>query len=413
MKISPARKAAFNILLRIDRDRAYSSVLLPAYEANLSDADRGLCHEIVLGALRRQMLLDRYIDILAKNKKIDREVRVILRLSLYQMIFLDRVPSHAAVNDAVSLAVSAKKSSAKGFVNALLRNFERERPALAFADEAERISVETSHPMWLLRRWEKEFGPEVAVAIAEADNQPPDASFRATAKSEDADLSKLLKDELRALADSGEIYVQDKGSQMIADAVALKSGERFLDVCAAPGSKITLVATHVPSSSSLLVGGDLHLNRVRFLKESAARQGVDWIQALQYDAARPLPFAEESFDAVLVDAPCSGTGTIRHNPEIRYFLDESSPATLASKQLAILSEASKLIGRGGRLIYSTCSLEREENEEVCERFLGANPDMCKTEPGIPSAFLTSEGFGRTFPQRDGMDGFFIASFAKN
>lgn len=412
MKISPARISAFEILLRIEKDRAYSSVLLPAYEAKLSDADRGLCHEIVLGALRRQMLLDRYIDTLSKGKRLDREIRVILRLSLYQMMFLERVPSHAIVNDAVNLALKAKKTSAKSFVNALLRAFERERPELEYTDEWERISIETSHPIWILKKWENAFGRETAIAIARTDNEAPEDFFRATAKSSVENLGDLSKEELRSLAESGEVYFQDKGSQMIADAVALRPGEKFLDVCSAPGSKITLIASKEELGTNLLVGGDIHLKRVQFLRDNAARQGAANVRVVQYDASDSLPFSEGAFDAVLVDAPCTGTGTIRHNPEIRYFLEESSAGELAEKQLNILSEASKVIGKGGRLIYSTCSLEREENEGVCERFLAEHPEISRTDPAVPGKVLTAGGFGRTFPNRDEMDGFFVASFEK-
>lgn len=412
MKISPARVSAFEILLRIERDRAYSSVLLPAFEAKLPEVDRGLCHEIVLGTLRRQMMLDRNIDALARGKNLDEEIRVILRLSLYQIGFLERVPSHAVVNDAVNLAMKAKKSSAKAFVNAILRSFERERPMLHYADDFERLAVETSHPIWLLRRWEREFGAETAFKIARADNEPPEDSFRRTAKSSGEDLGTLTKEELRSLSESGEIYFQDKGSQMVADAVALKKGESFLDVCSAPGSKITRIASNKEVAENLLVGGDFHFKRARLLRENAKRQGATGIDVVQYDGESALPFAEGSFDAVLVDAPCSGTGTIRHNPEIRYFLTEKDIVPLARKQLKILSEASKVVRDGGRLVYSTCSLEKEEDEGVCASFLEAHPRFVKTMPSVPVDVLTEHGFGRTFPHLDGTDGFFIASFEK-
>ncbi|MEP6903516.1 MAG: methyltransferase domain-containing protein, partial [Actinomycetota bacterium] len=218
---------------------------------------------------------------------------------------------------------------------------------------------------------------------------------------------------LRELAENGKIYFQDEGSQMVGNTVELNEGEKFLEVCAAPGSKTTQISSkfQIPNSR-FLVAGDLYFQRVKILQANCRKQGVDFVNVLQYDAENALPFADESFDVVLLDAPCSGTGTIRHNPEIRYFLEQKDFAELAAKQLKILSNASKLIKRGGRLIYSTCSLEKEENEAVSEKFLVEDTDFQLIKPNLPEKFLTAEGFARTFPQNDKMDGFFIAVFEK-
>jgi len=178
MKISPARIAAFDILLRVENDRAFSSVLLPAFEEGLSPADRGLCHELVLGTLRRQIYLDKVIDTLSDGKRLDVAVRIAIRLGLYQLLFLDRVPDHSAVNESVNLIQRAKKTSAKGFVNAILRRAVRELPALNYADDLERLSAETSHPRWLLEKWTAEFGWEETALIANANNQVPAQAFR-------------------------------------------------------------------------------------------------------------------------------------------------------------------------------------------------------------------------------------------
>ena len=411
MKISPARVAAFEALLRILEDRAFSSIVLPAVEESLEGPDRGLCHEIVLGTLRNELLLGSYIRSLTKGKKLDSEVRVILLSAAYQILFLDRIPHHAVVNDAVNLAVRAKKSSARGLVNAVLRSFSRERPSLEFQDELDRLSVETSHPRWLLERWILQFGSEGAAQLAIADNEQPKVSVRGTAKNPEPTAAQRSGD-LRALADAGQIYLQDEGSQLIASAVRFEPGDRVLDVCAAPGSKATMMAVGHIDDGTMIVAGDLHDARVRQLKASAALQGAESVSVVRYDAVRALPFADGSFDAVLVDAPCSGTGTIRHNPEIRYFLEPTDFADLADKQLAILENASKLVRSGGTLVYSTCSLENEENEAVCRRFLERHAGIRLKRPAVPEKFLTEEGFARTFPHRDGMDGFFVAAFEK-
>ena len=429
MNISPARTAAFDILLRIETEKAFSSALLPLFEENLSALDRGLCHELTLGTLRRQIYLDRFIDTFSAEKKLDIEVRIALRLALYQICFLTKVPQYSAINESVNLVQRARKTSAKGFVNAILRRAVKERPELTFIDDIDRISVETSHPRWLIEKWSSDFGIETAEAIAAANNRVPPTAFRmiGTASEfgeniasrarrskyvEGCYIADLDERHLFELADAGQIYIQDEASQMVARAVKVSSGERFLDVCAAPGGKTTLIALGHEVQHVLIAAGDKHRSRLEFLRGNCRRQGVGSVRIIQFDAERDLPFAKDSFDVVLVDAPCSGTGTIRRNPEIRYFLNASDFANLFEKQLSILENASKLVRSGGSVIYSTCSLESEENEAVCKRFLGENPEFFKVMPSVPAAFITDNGFGRTWPQRDNMDGFFVAAFQR-
>ncbi|MBK7708995.1 MAG: 16S rRNA (cytosine(967)-C(5))-methyltransferase RsmB [Acidobacteria bacterium] len=419
MKIAPARSAAFEILLQIELGTAHSSALLPIYEETLGPEDRGLCHELVLGVLRKQIMLDRQIDALTGARKIDIEVRLILRLALYQLSFLDRVPDHAAVNDAVNLAVKAKKTSAKGFVNAILRKFRKEPPELAYADELDRLSVETSHPRWLLERWIGEFGEGVAGQFARFNNETPDVEFRWTLKSTDAVRTSLERPDvpnrseyLRELAANGKIYFQERGSQFVAGAVQLNDGERFLDVCAAPGGKTTPVALNSKGKRVQIAAGDLSAKRIATLAENCRNQGAGFVDIVRFDAAAALPFADGAFDVVLVDAPCSGTGTIRHNPEIRYLINATEISALAAKQLAIMESASKVVKSDGRLVYSTCSMEREENEAVCGEFEMRNTDFERVAPDVPEEFITAEGYARTFPVRDRIDGFFVAMFRK-
>lgn len=419
MKISPARIAAFEILTKIETEKAFSSVLLPLYEEKLEQIDRGLCHEITLGVLRRQIYLDKLIEKLTNGKKLDSAVKIILRIALYQLNFLDKIPAHAAINDAVNLTQRAKKTSAKGFVNAVLRRFTREKIELNFNDEVERISVETSHPRWLIEKWSSEFGIAEAEKLAVANNETPKSDFRFTAKTTEA-VKRSLENEnivnergfLRELAENGKIYFQERASQMVAEVVGLKENESYFDVCCAPGSKFSFVNYLSKTNDKLFVGGDLYEQRLKTVKKTCKNVGAKNYSLLAYDAEKSLPFAESSFDAVLLDAPCSGTGTIRHNPEIRYFLAEKDIAELSLKQRAILQNASKLVKHGGRLIYSTCSLESEENEQICTEFLAENDAFYQVRPNVAEKFLTKEDFARTFPQRDKMDGFFIAEFAK-
>ncbi len=438
MKISPARKSAFEILNKIEKERAFSSVLLPIYEENLSPKDRSLCHEIVLGVLRTKLYLDEIIKKLTKKslKKFDLEVLNALRIGLYQIFYLDRVPAYSAVNESVSLVKLAKKKSAGGLVNAVLRRALKEEFELKFSDDLKKISIETSHPVWLIERWKEQFGLESAKKIAEANNQTPKMTFRLTAEfyrndtdkqvgilksiedkvaksevTEDSFVVKELTGELRELAADGLIYFQDEGSQIVASSVNLQENESFFDVCASPGSKTTFLQMDIAKRKiqhKIFVAGDFYRHRIRNLKTNCENQGVENIEIVQYDASENLPFGDESFDVVLVDAPCSGTGTIRNNPEIRYNLNEADFSELSFKQLAILHHASKPVKHGGRLVYSTCSLETEENEKVIRKFLQENSGFEKIRVNLGESFLTAEGFARIFPHREDTDGFFIA-----
>lgn len=445
MNISPARKAAFHILCKVEKENAFTSILLPQYEENLIPKDRSLCHELVLGSLRQQIYLDEIIKKFTKKNdldKFDAEVLVTLRMGLYQLLFLDKIPAYSAINESVNLIKVARKKSASGLINAVLRRSLREKVEFNFTDEVEKIAVETSHPRWLIEKWINQFGLIETAKLANANNETPKTSFRWTGnfyRLETTEQQKILSDlkqryaesalvkdgftannfdeNLRNLVENGLIYFQDEGSQMIASLIELQANEKFIDVCAAPGSKVTYAAIQNSFSNTndlnrnfknSFVAGDLYSHRMRILRENCRNQGVDYVESVQYDALENLPFADENFDFVLVDAPCSGTGTIRNNPEIRYGLDEKVFAALSVKQLKILENASKLVKRGGKLIYSTCSLEVEENEEVIGNFQRRNNDFEIIRPNLSDEFITENDFARTFPQRDHTDGFFIA-----
>jgi 16S rRNA (cytosine967-C5)-methyltransferase len=342
---------------------------------------------------------------------------------LYQIYFLDRVPARSAVDESVDLVKRARKTSAKGFANAVLRRAASEEIELKFSDDLDHLSVKTSHPRWILDRWIEQFGAPQAAALAAANNAAGRQAFRVIdeievegiPRSEFVEgcyLAEKLDRRLIELAERGDIYFQDEGSQMAAAAAIVPNGGSFLDVCAAPGGKTGLIARRYAHDLGFAAAGDLHWPRVLTLRENLRKQGANDVQIVQYDAETSLPFAGSWFDAVLVDAPCSGTGTIRHNPEIRYFLKPSDIPELAKKQLGILKNASKLVKSGGSLVYSTCSLEREENEDVVRDFLTENADFEAIPTKVPDRFITGQGYARTFPHRDGMDGFFVAEFRR-
>lgn len=410
--ISAARLFAFSILKKIDKGESNSAELMAEAQEKLQAADRSLCHIIVLGTLRTQNLLDRIIGALTNNRKMDREVRVILRLSLFQLRFLDRVPDYAVVNDAVNLTVKSGKASARGLVNAVLRRFLRGDFRHGFADHLDELSVETSHPRWLLEKWVKDFGVDDAEALARANRTVPGLEFRLTPKglsrglsdSEEMDAEQVIR-----LSEEGLIYLQDIGSQLVAETVSLREGDRFLDVCAAPGGKSGIVSMRNPGAT--VICGDLSLKRAIRMKGIFAKQEAA-IPVLVLDASMHVPFADESFDCVLVDAPCTGTGTIRRNPEIPLRITKEEILESASRQRRILEVSSRLVKEGGQLIYSTCSLEVEENEAVSEDFLKAHPEFEKKILSVDANAISKNGFLRTFPHLNGSDGFFVASFLK-
>jgi 16S rRNA (cytosine967-C5)-methyltransferase len=438
--VAPARHAAFEILRRVEQEGAFASVLLAASVEELSAQDRALCYELVLGSLRWQLWLDRLIEHYARRsaESLDAPVRRALRLGLYQLRFLSRVPARASVNESVNLMRLAKLRSAASFVNAVLRRATREPdydPAAATSDTIERIAIETSHPVWLIERWADAFSIEEAVSFARANNESPPIAFRVNAHDDDERVAVLnelreaggvlepsrvapgawriqgVTSRLRQIAGDGRIYIQDEASQLVAHALDARSGMRVLDVCAAPGSKTTHIAALTPDVR-LIVAGDLYEHRLRTVIDAGARQGRSLIRVVALDATAPLPLAEGSFDRVLVDAPCAGTGTLRRNPEIRWRITATDIENLQERQQHILVNASRMVRHGGRLVYSTCSVEREENEEVVAAFLHQNRAFRQVSPSVLAPFQSASGAARTWPHREGADGFFIAAFER-
>jgi 16S rRNA (cytosine967-C5)-methyltransferase len=438
-KVSPSRWAAYKILSQVAKENAFTSILLPQYEDELIPEDRGLCHELTLGVIRNQTFLDKTIEHFSGKKlgKLDLPVLLALRLGIYQIRFMTRIPARAAINESVELVKKERLLSASGFVNAILRKVSKEiefDPTAEIADDFEKLSIKTSHPLWLIKKWAQEFGFEETERLAEANNRIPQISFRANRRNEN-DLLRQLDEagieyhnsnlvsvcfivskanrKLYDLAEEGELVLQDEASQLVAHLVDLQPGESFFDVCAAPGNKTTQIINSVPSrETALYAAGDLHQRRIDTLQKNLWKAQIEGVKVRQYDAEKELPFEPETFDRILVDAPCSGTGTIRHNPEIRWSLKQEDFGDLAEKQKKILTNAAALLKKGGTIVYSTCSLEEEENEKVVEDFLRENPEFKLSETTAPKELITGRGFVRTFPQRDNTDGFFAAVLNK-
>jgi len=434
--VSPARLAAFEILQRVE-DGAYASILLAQKEPELEPRDRALCHELVMGVVRWQLWLDRLAEYFTRRPAadLDSAIRLILRLGLYQLRFLSRVPASAVVNESVNLVHRARLRSAGALVNAVLRRAACELevdPALGIIDPIERLAVVTSHPAWLIERWTKAFGNEETESFARANNRPAPIAFRIVNQraSEEEVIARLRASgailEASSIAQHawritgpgplfsekvayGEVYLQDEASQMVAQMVDAQPGEKVLDLCAAPGSKTTQIAD---GSKGLVIASDIHAHRLRTVKDAAKLQGLSNIRLLTLNGLETLPFGESLFDRVLVDAPCSGTGTLRRNPEIRWRISADDIDDLSSRQKRLLQNAARVVKLGGRLVYSTCSVEPDENEAVVQSFLENNMNFSLL--ALPSgADRTITGTVRTWPQHHDTDGFFVAALQRN
>ncbi len=316
-----ARAIAFDILLRVESG-AYASELLRARATGLDPRDAGLLSEIVFGCLRYQLQLDWIIDGLVASRRLDPEIRIALRMGVYQIRHLDRVPVHSAVSGSVDLAKRAGKTSGAGLVNAVLRRIEP--GPVEWPDRATKLSC----PAWLLGRWDAQYGVETADKVAGAFLHPPETYIASTGRT------------------------QDIASQAIVPLLDLRPGQTFLDLCAAPGNK----TAQAIESGVQAIACDIHLHRLRQLASLPCRRVV-------LDGTQPLPFTGQ-FDRILVDAPCSGTGTLGRNPEIKWRLKPEDLAEMHQRQVALLRNALDLLDPHGVLVYSTCSLEREENEDV-------------------------------------------------
>ncbi len=456
MNISPARITAFEILLRVITEEAYASNLLaaPRYE-NLSSADHGLAHELTLGVLRWQARLDFFIEHFTKRKiiKLDTEVVIALRLGLYQLLFLDRIPAHAAINDSVNLVKLYKKKSAAPMVNAVLRAVQREgkdtleKSIAAIKNAVEKLSVTTSHPDWLLQKWVERFGADETQALAQANNHTPRTAFRFNRKVQDEvptrewltahniqfraseicpDAFVIEAGNLSAKSEALQgnwIYWQDEASQLVAHLTgnsALCTPYSALDLCAAPGSKTSLLASLLPEDVTI-VACDVHLHRLQTLRELAARAKIQNINVLQLDATKPLPFAvEKQFDLVLLDAPCSGLGTLQRHPEIKWRITPDKIHELVALQKTLLENAATQVRAGGLLAYSVCSTEPEEGEALIAEFHAAHAEFRDvtrerlTALGREAAKFLTLTFGvRTFTPQHGCENFFVCLLEKS
>ncbi len=418
MPLSPARRFAFDVLLAVEQRGAYASALLHSAEGErLAAADQRLAMQIVFGVLRWRGQLDFIIAglVLRPLSKLDVAVLTVLRMSVYQLRHLERAPASAVVNDAVNLTRRARCSSAAGLVNAVLRACPREPIAELLTGHRAAQPVELSHPEWMLRRWTAAFGSAVAEGIANHDNAVPPTTIHVnTAR---VDMAKV-REQLRAagiqtresdllgcalhievgdvrstpLFASGEVWIQDEASQLVALLLGNGGTTPILDCCAAPGGKTAILRELHPLAPILAL--DLHPHRAQLLKRLRSRQLIEVVAA---DARRPLPTARQ-FDRILADLPCSGTGTLARNPEIRWRLNEADVERMALNQLEIIRNVAGSLALGGRMVYSVCSLEPEEGEGVVTTLLHEDQTLQLLPAETVLATLRAPGWVR----RDGL-----------
>lgn len=445
-----ARLAAARVLERVERVRAYADVALhhTLAQSNMASADRRLTTDLVYGTLRWRGRID-FVLAAALDRGLDSIeplVLTTLRMGAYQILFSDRIPDTAAVDEAVRCTRALGAERATGLVNATLRRVARENEGVVFPSWQDEPLAHLEHalsvPAWIAERWLADHGPE-ARALAEACNHPPPHTIRANPQKNSRDelLAELRQEFPEArpctlasrgivlgrsgdagrdpLFREGRYTVQDEASQAVVDLLAVEPGHRVLDVCAAPGTKTTAIAEELSGEGSVLAL-DRHAGRLGLVAQAARRLELRGISTLARDATRPLDDlpvaggepAGPDFQRVLVDAPCSGLGALRRNPDARWRVRPVDPERLAAVQSMLLEEAARVVSPGGSLVYSTCTVLREENEEVVERFLAAHPSFQAAAPASLPPALTSvldeNGFMRCQPHINDSDGFFAA-----
>jgi 16S rRNA (cytosine967-C5)-methyltransferase len=450
--IGRARVAAYEILGAVSSGRADLPGAIAHARTSLADErDRALASEIATGVQRSRAALDHLIAHFAKRRidKLDPEILEIIRLSAYQLLYLDRVPAAAVVDDAVNLAGRAGKRSAGGLVNAVLRTISRNRQALPLPPRpsdpdhpAERtaaldyLSVTMSHPRWLVERWLDRFGFERAERWTAFNNHPAPLTLRlnrlrATPEALRVELAAAavsvrpgdfapdawIVEEGQPLrhpvAEGGAFVVQDEASQLVALLAGVDPGRAVLDTCASPGGKATAFAA---VTGGHVIACDVRDGRMALLRRTVSATGAENVRLVQADVTAPLPFAT-TFSTVVVDAPCSGLGTLRRDPDIRWRRRPADLTVMAIAQGRMLANAAAVVAPGGRLVYATCSSEPEENEQVVEAFLQDTPgfvaiDAGRVHPSMPAAVIDARGHLRTTPDGHRLEAFFGAVFER-
>ncbi len=414
------RETALRILLEITEKNAYADLAVKKGLAasKLEQRDKALATNLVYGTIQQLRFIDYQIASVSARpiESLTPAVREILRMAVYQLRFMDRIPGHAAVNESVNMAKRHARS-ASNYVNGVLRNIQRQ--GYQYPDKLqERLGVTYSFPDYLVRLWMKQFGAEACEKLLAASNAVPPVSIRVNPLKSSAEevtaLCKAQETELpmgfyidapkniaeTAMFREGWLSIQDIGAQMAGLALDPKPGERVLDVCAAPGGKTTHMAELMENQGEI-TAWDIHPHKVKLIQKNAARLGITIIQAKTHDARTVDEEHIEYYDKVMADVPCSGLGILRKKPDIKWQRTEEDLSELTGVQTDILEAASRHVKSGGTLLYCTCTLNRAENEEIVEAFLQTHAEFKQAEP-----------WKTLLPHRDNTDGFFIAKLRK-
>lgn len=430
------RAVVLKLLRKIEKDKSYSNIILDKTlkETDCSLQEKKFISALFYGVVERTVTLDAVINKYSKikTKKLDTDVLIILRMGIYQLLYMDSVPESAAVNESVKLAKKCKNPSFSGFVNGILRSFLRNEKALPeFKNQNESLSVKYSCPVWLVDKWLNEYGESITVSMLESSLGKAPVTIRVnTVKTSADEITEILKSDgfkvektflENCLKISGGVaieksrayklglfHVQDISSQLCSTALGAQPGETIIDICAAPGGK-TFTVAEIMNNKGKILSFDLHDSRVKLIADGAKRLGLGMVEAQQNDALRfndGIPLA----DKILCDVPCSGLGVIRRKPEIKYKNSEDFKA-LPEIQYKILETASRYLKKGGVLVYSTCTLSRAENEEIVEKFLKEHKDF-EGVPVLEEYEQLSRYCGSIITEYFDSDGFFIAKLKR-
>jgi len=432
--LANARETALKILYDIEFEGAYLNIALKKHlgVSGLNDKDKGLATALVYGVVQRKISLEYFISCYSKIKvkKISKFVLIILKLGIYQILYMDKIPESAAVNESVKLAGRYSHASGKGFVNGILRNIIRNKENLPVPDEKiKAVSVKYSFPEWLLEKWINEFGEEFAFSLMESLNKDAQMTVRVnTLKTTAEKITKLLPNSRigrfseycihcsgfdvagSELYKNGLITPQDEAAMLAAEILEPAAGDFVIDMCAAPGGKSTHMA-QLMCNKGKIIAFDIHEHKIELIKENAKRMGMDIIEPIVGDSGVFDEKYKDFADKILVDAPCSGLGIIRSKPDIKWNRQQESE--LSDIQYKILNNAAGYLKKGGELVYSTCTLEKEENEGIIEKFLKEHTDFKAVDISKKVNKPTAKnGYITMYPNIDDTDGFFIAKLKK-
>lgn len=438
MKNNP-RELAVEILTKVFQNKAYSNIEINNVlkKSELSDADSRLMTNIVYGVIQNKYVLEFQLEPYLKDKKLDLWLDLLLQTAIYQLAYLDKIPAHAVLNESTEIAKQKANRGAGNLVNAVLRNFQRHGSrVMPGSDSLYDMSRLYSVPRWLVELFEREQGQKKAKEILQSINQASHVSIRVnTNKTTVAELKEILNQQGFDMYESkispvglvcehgnlvntqqfrdGLYTIQDESSMLVAPALDVQPDSQVLDACAAPGGKTTHIASYIKNGEVTAL--DIHKHKTKLIRENSERMGYqDIISTGAVDARKAKDILNKEFDRILVDAPCSGLGLIRRKPELRYFRQQEDLMNLQRVQLQILDSLVDLLKVNGKMVFSTCTFDDEENEQVVEKFLAAHKNF-ELEPVKHTEAMNSSvknGMLKVLPSDYFTDGFFIATFVR-